>query len=121
MRHRLDVDRPDVVRHPDLGHLGDRHLQGEVRLGDPFPVKVQTGCCPGVKLGAECPCPALKQMGCFLGVECQELRLEPVLLEPPELHLNQALLELLELPVLQELLRPGLEHSEPLGLPGLEH
>jgi hypothetical protein len=33
------------------------------------------GCCLGVKLGAECPYPVLKRMGCYLGVECQELDL----------------------------------------------
>jgi hypothetical protein len=72
----------EVRRHrPDADRLGDLHLLGHldvvrqpdvVRLVDPCPVKVRMDYCQGAKLDEECPCPALKRMGCCPDVGCPE-------------------------------------------------
>lgn len=102
-----------------VGHLGDRrlprhlgagHLLGVDRLGDPFPVMAQMGCCLGVKLGEECPCPGPLQMGCCLGEECPEplerLKLE-LALQGPQVQVQT------ELPHLEWLAPPVLEPEGP--------
>ena len=81
--HQDDLDhrhQPDDLRHLDhLGGLGHLHRQDGQRLGAPFPVKVQTGCCLDEQQDEEYPCPVPKRMGCYLGVGCPGLHL--VLLE----------------------------------------
>ena len=73
---RLD-DLDHRHQQDDLGHLGDqrhRHQQDDLgHLGDFGRLKM--GYCLGGLLGAECPCLARQQMGCFLGAECQEQNL----------------------------------------------
>jgi hypothetical protein len=108
-RHRLDADRLGDLRL--LGHLDVVRQPDVVRLVDPCPVKVRMDYCQGAKLDEECPCPALKRMGCCPDVGCPE---------PKELALLVRLVRpLLPVPQRQALQEPEKLEPEPLELPPL--
>jgi hypothetical protein len=77
--HQDELDhrhQPDDQRHQDhQDDLDHRHQPDDLRLGDPFPVKVQTGCCLDEQQDEEYPCPVPKRMDCYQGAECLELHL----------------------------------------------